>query len=378
MIPFTSTPRSWNELVASLPLAHLLQTWEWSQFKVQHGWQPMPLVWQDATEKPVAAAMVLKRALPMIGAAVKMCILYVPRGPLMDWQDAALRRRVLEDLQTLAKRQGAIFIKIDPDVPLGTGVPGTEDAVEFIEGQTVCSELQEYGWQFSKDQIQSRNTILIDLTPSEDELLNAMKQKTRYNVHLSQKKGVMIRAGTLNDLSLLYRMYQETAERDDFSIPNEDYFQTLWHSFMGIDPDASGLQPFMENLVAEVDGDPVGAISLFFFAGQALYYLGMSRGIHREKMPTYLLQWEAMRRSKALDCKIYDLWGVCNEFSESDKSWNLFRFKKGLGGVVSRTIGAWDFTPNRILYKMYFKALPFMDGIMQVAARIAPGHHILI
>lgn len=93
MIPFTGTPSSWNELIASLPLAHLLQTWEWSQVKAKYGWQTMPFVWQAASGKPVAAAMVLKRSIPVGGLAKKMCVLYVPKGPLMDWTDAGLRLR---------------------------------------------------------------------------------------------------------------------------------------------------------------------------------------------------------------------------------------------------------------------------------------------
>ncbi len=52
------------------------------------------------------------------------------------------------------------------------------------------------GWKFSQDQIQFRNTVLIDLSPSEDEMLARMKQKTRYNIRLAQKKGVTVRVGT--------------------------------------------------------------------------------------------------------------------------------------------------------------------------------------
>ncbi len=83
----------------------------------------------------VAAAMVLKRSLPVGGFAKKMCVLYVPKGPLMDWNDTGLRQRVLADLQAFAKHQGAIFVKVDPDVALGTGIPGTPQAVELNGGQ---------------------------------------------------------------------------------------------------------------------------------------------------------------------------------------------------------------------------------------------------
>jgi lipid II:glycine glycyltransferase (peptidoglycan interpeptide bridge formation enzyme) len=95
----------------------------------------------------------------------------------------------------------------------------------------------------------------------------------------------------------------------------------------------------------------------------------MSRETHREKMPNYLLQWEAMRRAKALGCRTYNLWGAPDVFDESDGLWGVYRFKEGLGGVVSRTIGAWDFTPNPLLYKMYTQVLPRLMDIMRARGK---------
>jgi peptidoglycan pentaglycine glycine transferase (the first glycine) len=371
MQTFTGTPQSWNELIASLPLPHLLQTWEWSQVKAKFGWQPMPFVWQGAQGNPVAAAMVLKRTISLGGFAKKMCVLYVPKGPLMDWDDAALRARVLDDLQAFAKRQGAIFVKLDPDVALGAGVPRTEEVVEFIGGQEVKSELTRRGWKFSQDQIQFRNTVLIDLSPSEDEMLRRMKQKTRYNVRLAQKKGVTMRAGTAADFPLLYRMYAETSVRDGFLIRGEDYYQTVWRTFgQSSIVNRQSSMPFSEPLIAEVDGQAVGAVSVFYFAGQAIYLFGMSRDEHREKMPNYLLQWEAMRRAKTLGCQIYNLWGAPNEFDESDELWGVFRFKEGLGGYVLRTIGAWDFPARPVMYTLYTQTLPKIMDVMRMRGKV--------
>jgi peptidoglycan pentaglycine glycine transferase (the first glycine) len=376
MIPFSGTPQSWNELIASMPATHLLQTWEWSQVKAKYGWQAMPFVWNSRqtvdhhpklteNDQLVAAAMVLKRSIPIGGFSKKMCVLYVPKGPLMDWNYTALNQRVLGDLEAFAKRQGAIFVKADPDVALGTGIPGTLEAVESDSGQEVRSGLVRRGWRFSQDQIQFRNTVLVDLSPSEDEMLARMKPKTRYNIRLAQKKGVAVRVGTVDDNPQLYRMYAETSIRDNFLIREEGYYQTVWRSFMGNSPSNAGLQPFSEPLIAEVDGLPVAAASLFYFAGQAIYLFGMSRDEHREKMPNHLLQWEAIRRSKALGCKIYNLWGAPNEFDESNDLWGVFRFKQGLGGYVLRTVGAWDFTPNPILYKLYTQILPKVMDVMR-------------
>ncbi len=199
MQPFRGDAGGWNDLIASLPDSHLLQTWEWSQVKAKYGWEPLPFVWHGQSStvngQPVAAAMVLKRRIPIGGFAARLNILYIPKGPLMDWSNEPLRERVLDDLQSFAKQQGAIFLKIDPDVALGRGVPGSGDAVEDNGGQAVMSALKRRGWRFSSDQIQFRNTVMIDLSPSEDEMLARMKQKTRYNIRLGGKKGVTVRVG---------------------------------------------------------------------------------------------------------------------------------------------------------------------------------------
>jgi peptidoglycan pentaglycine glycine transferase (the first glycine) len=373
MQPFTGKPQSWNELIASLPMPHLLQTWEWSQVKSKYGWKAMPFIWygsSGSSQGPIGAAMVLKRTIGIGGFAAKLCILYIPKGPNLDWDDASLRLRVLEDLHAFAKQQGAIFVKIDPDVVLGKGQPGTEDAAENPSGYAVRSDLENHGWRFSKDQIQFRNTVLVDLIPGEEDLLSKMKQKTRYNIRLAERKGVSIRTGTTADLPLLYRMYAETSVRDNFLIRGEDYYQTVWNTFRSPhSPENPASTPFSEPLIAEVDSKPVGAVSMFYFATQAIYLFGMSRNEHREKMPNYLLQWEAMRRAKALGCTTYNLWGAPDEFNENDGLWNVFRFKEGLGGYVSRTLGAWDFAPNPLWYKLYTQTLPRIMDLMRMRGK---------
>jgi lipid II:glycine glycyltransferase (peptidoglycan interpeptide bridge formation enzyme) len=114
-----------------------------------------------------------------------------------------------------------------------------------------------------------------------------------------------------------------------------------------------------------VDGEAVAALIVFRFCGKAWYLYGMSRSLHREKMPNYLLQWEAMRRAKAAGCTVYDLWGAPEVFNESDPLWGVFRFKLGLGGVVHRTIGAWDLPIRPVLYRLYTHLLPRLLAIMR-------------
>ena len=365
MQAFNGSPREWNRLISGLPDPHLLQTSEWSQVKAMNGWQALPFTWEAETGRTAAAAMVLKRSLVAGGPLRSLSVLYTPKGPLLDWANVPLRQQVLADLQSFARKQGAIFLKIDPDVLLGTGIPGGPEASEEEEGLAVRSDLVQRGWVFSPDQVQFRNTVLVDLAPSEEQMLARMKQKTRYNVRLGEKKGITVRTGTPADLPRMYQMYAETSLRDGFVIRDEAYYQTVWRTFMGNPLSDSPSQPAGEGLIAELGGEPLAAVSLFYFAGRAYYLFGMSRAEHRETMPNYLLQWEAMRRAKALGCTSYNLWGAPDEFNAQDGLWGVFRFKEGLGGSVVRTIGAWDFAARPALYRMYTQTLPRVLDLMR-------------
>ncbi|HET9590042.1 MAG TPA: peptidoglycan bridge formation glycyltransferase FemA/FemB family protein [Anaerolineales bacterium] len=384
----------WNSIVSRLPNPHFLQTYEWGQVKAKYGWTPLYAVWDvDGEWKverdsdllstfhlPAAAALILKRQIIRAGFAARLSVLYTPRGPLLDWTNAALKDRVLDDLQSLAKKHGAIFLKVDPDVSLGTGLPGSEAGIPDPSGEVVVSELKRRGWRSSSDQIQFRNTVVIDLKRSEEELLARMKQKTRYNIRLAQRKGVSLRVGKQDDLSMLYEMYAETSLRDGFVIRDAEYYRMVWTTFMKnarvpvsnpqlLITDHDLPAPFVEPLIAEVDNEPVAAIFVFYFARRAYYVYGMSRASHREKMPTYLLQWEAMKRAKARGCLEYDLWGAPDVFDETDSMWGVYRFKEGLGGKVVRTLGAWDFVPNPLWYKMYSEVIPRVLGVMRARGK---------
>jgi peptidoglycan pentaglycine glycine transferase (the first glycine) len=337
----------WNESIQNLPGAHILQSSQWAASKAANGWRSLPQVWKDTAGCPTAAALILERTVPGL---LKLRVQYVPRGPLLDWSNPLLRGQVLDDLQAQARRRGAIFIKMDPEVILGTGIPGAEDAVELETGAAFVADLQRRGWRYSGEQVQFRNTVQVDLAASEEVRLSRLKQKWRYNLRLAERKGVGVRAGSEADLPLLYKMYAETSVRDGFVIRSQEYYLAVWRMFM-----TAGMAT---PLIAEIGGEPVSALVLFHFARRAWYLYGMSRDLHRERMPNHLLQWEAMRRAAALGCLSYDLWGAPEVFNESDSMWGVFRFKEGLGGQVVRTPGAWDYPVQPFLYDAYTRILP--------------------
>jgi lipid II:glycine glycyltransferase (peptidoglycan interpeptide bridge formation enzyme) len=356
----------WNRIVASFPEPHLLQSWQWGAAKAYTGWEPVYKVW-GGEEQPDAAAMILQKRIPIPGIGARLRILYVPKGPLVrDWGDEALVDRVLGDLADSACQKGGIFIKIDPDVPLGVGMTGEDGAEDDPVGAGVEKTLVRRGWQFSRNQIQFRNTVLVDLRPAPEAMLMRMKQKTRYNIRLAGRKGVAVRTGRPEDVELLYEMYAETARRDGFVIREAGYYRALWLSFMGQHTEVpEAWEAVCEPLVAEVDGEAVAAVVIFRFAGKAIYMHGMSRATHRNLMPNYLLQWEAMVRARDAGCSVYDLWGAPEVFDESDSMWGVFRFKQGLGGEVRRTLGAYDLAVKPVWFRLYTRVLPRVLGWMR-------------
>ncbi|MBI3242986.1 MAG: peptidoglycan bridge formation glycyltransferase FemA/FemB family protein [Chloroflexi bacterium] len=328
--PITDS-QTWDSTLASLPNAHLLQAWQWGEFKSRYGWSARRLLWENA-DQPVAAAQILKRTVGPFS------ILYIPKGPCLDWSNTELATAVLADLESLARRERAIFIKIDPEIKLNTQDPRlkTQDPPRFFP---------------SASQVQFKNTVWLDLTRPEDDILASFKQKTRYNIRLAERKGVAVKTPPPDDapLDLLYRLYAETSVRDGFVIRHKNYYRDAWGGFI----QSGHAQPF----IAEVDGQAVAAIIAFHFARRALYMYGMSSGQHREKMPNHLLQWAAIQWAKAQGCAIYDFWGAPDVFDESDSMFGVWKFKEGFSGDVIRTPGALDYAPSPLLYRLYTIAL---------------------
>ncbi len=348
---------SWDQALATLPTAHVLQSWGWGEFKSHWGWSVQRLLWTDG-DAPVAAAQLLRHPIPH----TPWNFLYVSKGPALDYGNLDLVEQVLVDLESYARRSWALFVKIDPDVPRQLGEVRPDQPLEPT-GLAVANLLNQRGWRLSSEQIQFRNTVLIDLTPSPDDLLAAMKSKWRYNIRLAERQGVTIRPGGQADLAAFYQMYAETATRDGFLIRPETYYREVWTRFLD-----SGQA---ELLLALVEQEIVAGLMLFFCQQTAWYMYGASTGQHRQRMPNHALQWAAISRAKARGCQRYDLWGAPDVFEESDRLWGVYRFKQGFGGQVVQWLGAYDYPVNRALYFTFTQTMPRLRALLR-RLRAAP------
>lgn len=329
----------WDEALGAIGYAHVLQSWAWGEIKARHGWKATRLLFCER-DAPVAAAQALRRPLPRTPFGV----MYVPKGPALDFGNAELFGRVLNELESMARQQGAIFVKVDPDLRVN------QPAVSLLSGR---------GWQVSEEQIQFHNTVTLDLARREDEILAGMKPKWRYNIRLAEKKGVKIVSGSAGlrggrgserDLNVFYEMYAETSARDGFLIRPFAYYRDVWDTMLR----AGRAKLFL----ARVGSEPAAGLILFWFGKRAWYFYGASRNTHRELMPNHLLQWEAMRWAIQQGCTEYDFWGAPDVLEASAPMYGVYKFKMGFGGEFVERIPAHDFVVNRALYWLYAVARP--------------------
>lgn len=326
---------AWDDLVAAHPRAHILQTAEWGELKAAFGWSPQRVaVLKDGV--PCAGALVLYRRLPLgLGS-----LAYVPRGPLVDWERPEEVAELLEALAGAARARRTVALIVEPDLP---------DEPRWRELLTTL------GLRPSPlGSIQPRQTLVVDIGRSEADILAAMKPKTRYNIRLAQRKGVTVWEGTESDFPAFHRLMAETAARDRFGVHAPAYYEQAYRLFVP--------RGWARLLMAGVEGNPVAALMVFALGRRAWYFYGASSDAHREKMPTYWLQWEAMRWARSQGCAEYDLWGVPDEDEgrleaeftrRRDGLWGVYRFKRGFGGRLIRMVGAWERPLRPTLHRLY-------------------------
>jgi lipid II:glycine glycyltransferase (peptidoglycan interpeptide bridge formation enzyme) len=313
--------QEWNDFVKNHPNAHVLQSAAWGELKSAFGWKAVRIITEDC------GTQVLFRTLP--GG---FTLAYVPKGPI--GHGCAL----FTELDKVCREERAIFLKVEPDI----WEPGNAALLN-----------EQPGWIKTKP-IQPQRTVMVSLNGSEDELLGRMKQKTRYNIHLAEKKEIVVRVS--DDVQAFHRMSAITGKRDGFGVHASVYYQRVLDLFH---PNGHA-----DLLLAYYQGHPVAGLVVFALGDMAWYMYGASTDEERNRMPTYLIQWEAMMWARKMGCKYYDLWGIPDvdedileeQFSQKqshDGLWGVYRFKRGFGGEVYRSVGAWDRVYYPSIYKLY-------------------------
>lgn len=294
---------------------HFLQTEAWGHVKAAFGWRAEQL------PTPRGPVLLLVRPLPL-----GLSLAYVPRGPNFHWEDDVALRAALTVLEAAARRHRALALKWEPDWP---------------DSPEARATLHVLGFCPSPHTVQPRRSLVLGLAETESEILARMKQKTRYNINLAQKKGVT--ATQSDDVAAFCALMAETGARDGFGTHSAAYYHKVFAEF------APAGQAAL--VMAHFEGQPLAGVMALRHGPQAWYVYGASSNRERNRMAPYLAQWEAVRWAKQHGALTYDLWGIPDEDEATleaqfetrhDGLWGVYRFKRGWGGAFTRTVGAWD------------------------------------
>jgi lipid II:glycine glycyltransferase (peptidoglycan interpeptide bridge formation enzyme) len=296
----------------------LLQSPFWARFRAELGWEAKAFDCRAGAQG--FALLVLVRSLPL-----GQRLAYVPHGPEIaapeDWQNflRGLTRALRPHLE------GCLFLRFDlPWSIRGDGTAGRPPA----SGRRLRRAPMD---------IQPPSTVILDLGHAEEALLAAMKSKTRYNIGLARKKGVVVEEGSAGDLPAWYELYRETARRDRITLHPFDYYRRQFELAA-----APGGPVSLKLLLARHQGELLAGI-IVALMGQAAWYLyGASSDRKRNLMPAYALQWEAMRMARRAGCLSYDLFGIPPADDPAHPMHGLYRFKTGFGGRLLHRLGCWD------------------------------------
>ncbi|MCK5197866.1 MAG: peptidoglycan bridge formation glycyltransferase FemA/FemB family protein, partial [Spirochaetales bacterium] len=195
------------------------------------------------------------------------------------------------------------------------------------------------------------DTVIISLNEDEENILARMKSKTRYNIRLSFRKGVVVQRTGAEVLDEWYRLYEETALRDKITIHSKAYYRKIFELSEGESESEEKPEIILFNAV--YNDQILAGIIVARYGSRATYLYGASSNEHRNLMPAYALQWEAIKYAKEKGCTEYDLFGIPPENDPDHPMSGLYRFKTGFGGDILHRPGCWDLPLKPVVYRVY-------------------------
>ena len=307
--------------------ASVLQSWVWGEFHKRMNRKVWRLFVTSDVGRPRMAATVISFPLPK-----GKSYLYCPHGPVMTKQadPEAVWRLFLDKLSDIVSVENPIFFRVDPKVE------------KFFQD----FDIQSAGFQKIPWDVQPKDSQVLDLSKKEEQLLHEMKPKTRYNIRLSEKKGVKVEHTTdIAKLKFFWQIMGETTKRDRFATHTYNYFLNLLSVL--------GKQNSVELVLAYYQNRPISGAIVSYFGKTAVYLHGASANRLRAVMAPHALQWEIIREAKRKGMKYYDFGGVAPNVTKKHAWAGITRFKKGFGGNEVSFVGAYDLPFNKIWYRAY-------------------------
>ena len=356
----TLTIKECTDMAVKTSAQHFLQSRLWAEFKKEQGWSYQQYEVHSPGTRSFLLTVLLRQLSPFGFLA------YIPMGPsILITNDSRLPETVEKRklfLVNLAEKLVSLLptyvflIRFDPpwECAMRSGDSQVFSRQDFplipcTGGKTPCSLRK------AVSDIQPPDTVMLDLGQPLDALLAQCKPKWRYNIRLAEKKGVQVRCFPGNQaedvIPLFYQLYRETAARDGIAIHSENYYRSLCR--LAADGTFDTERILISIYIAYFEEKPLAAIITLFSPSGAVYLYGASSNEHRNLMPAYLLQWQAIQDAQKYGCPSYDFYGIPPTDDSNHPMHGLYRFKTGFGGAVIHRVGTLDIPVRSFRYRLY-------------------------
>jgi peptidoglycan pentaglycine glycine transferase (the first glycine) len=325
---------AWDAFIASRPEADLLQSWAWGECNALAGEPPARLLLDDNGQiRGVAQAL-------MRSAGFGRQVAYVAHGPIWDRSAPDADRLfawLLQGLRTLARKEKALVVKLDPRAELG-------DSTDILE-------LAKTHKLRPAPDLQAPTTRIVEVLRGHDQPDASWHADARRLSRRAEREGTKVtisRAPDAAEIAILHELLTATAERGDFRVRSPDFLERLASELGASDGWYLG--------IARVEDTPIAAMAFPRIGNRAYYLYGALR-----RDPEYKHNYGAhavmatMLRGLAADgCTTVDMWGVVEpDDTTADPAWRGFSdFKRTFGGLPLRHPGLFDLVTDPIWYRI--------------------------
>ena len=286
---------SWDRFVEGYALGSVEQSQAWGKLQTCVPGRIAFRVFGIFEGNALIGGMLVVRQVMGLGKTWLWC----PKGPLLpEGREVGAWELLMGAVDALG--EGDVFLRVESCYGEDSVIRGEEVKARYIPS----------------------NTLVLDLSLPEEKLLVEMSQGTRRNIRISEKAGVKVRSGDLEEIGKFYEILKDTAARDRFHLHDEHFYK----NFLKL------LRDRARFWLAEINGEMVGGALVVHFADTMTYYFGASSNESREAKVGHALQWHAIQEARRAGAKSYDFLGIAQEGDAADSLAKVTQFKLGFGG----------------------------------------------
>lgn len=238
--------------------------------------------------------------------------LYLPYGPIIDFENKQAISELLQEISTFAEEQNYDFLRVSPFKENNT-------TNKRVLGELECREAPMH--------IIAETSQILNLEQKEKKIMMNMKKNHRNMVRRCMREDVKIEKRTDDKaLSELNEMHDIVAERHDFERFSREYVNNEFKTFCQ-DNQALIFHAYLSS--GELDSSAI----IIFYGNMAVYRHSAALRKNNKLSTSYLIQWEAIKEAKKRGINWYNFWGIApDDASEDHPFYGITKFKKGFGG----------------------------------------------